>query len=62
MAPNGNAKKMRAEQVIQKTGGIWANGQTATQNRPENYVGFGVILGDFEPLAQCWVFEGLSLT
>ena len=42
--------------MIQKTGGILANGQTADQNRPENYIGFGWILGGFEPLAQCLVW------
>ena len=38
---------------MQKTGGILSNGQTATPNRPENYFGFGMIVGDFEPLSQC---------
>ena len=39
--------------MMQNGGGILSNGQTATQKGPENYLGFGMIFGDFEPLAQC---------
>ena len=46
--------------MIQNGGGILSNGQTTTPKRPENYLGFGLILGGFELWPNVW-FKDLWL-